>query len=548
MMSTGVLTLRRYQEEAIQATYAAWDKMRRPAVVLPTGAGKTVVFSHLAKQWREARTGQVVILVHRDELVRQTVAKLKSVAPMLKVGVVKGGENQIRADIIVASVQTLGKPARVFPLIGKVGLVIVDECHHATAASYKRVLEELGCFQAMDEPGHAVAVGFTATMSRADKAHLGEVWEEVVYSKDILDLIAMGHLCDVRGKLVTIDGMSLEEVKKSRGDFQVASLSDMLITSGAITAVADAYLEHAKGEAALLFAPTVEAAQLFTAALEERGVRAATVWGAMDEMARRRTLRRFDDGDLDVICNCMVLTEGFDSPRASTAIIARPTTSAALYIQMVGRVLRPHPSKTCALVLDVAGASRMHRLATLTDLSTDRVSDILEGESLAEAAERAVRDGALDLSGDVGAIDVELFHKSRSVWLQTPAGCWFIPTKEKIYFLWPEVGNTFKVGSRLASGQPGGRFLKEGLPMAEALAWTEQLAEEENPGDTVFQRGASWRSTKAPSEGQIEVAVRLGIDPAGMNRGRLSDAISIVKAGQMLDRAYTNLMAQRADQ
>lgn len=553
MMAPGILTLRSYQEDAIAATLASYSRLaplKRPAVVLPTGAGKTVIFSHLAKTWNATRDGKIVILVHRDELVTQAVDKLRKAAPMLTAGVVKGARNELDTDVIVASVQTLAKPARLFPLLDKVGLVIVDECHHAAATSYMTILEEFGCFRT-DGTG-AVAVGFTATMSRADSRALADVWEEVVYTRDILDMIALGYLSDVKGKLVTIDGMSLEDVKKSRGDYAASSLSDMLQTSGAITAVADAYLEHAKGRSALLFAPTVEAAELFSTAFLERGVTSAVVWGSMPEADRRRTLRRFDDGEIDVLCNCMVLTEGYDSPRAEVAIIARPTTSAALYVQMVGRVLRTFPGKDMALVLDVAGASQIHGLATLSDLTTQRVAEIVEGESLREAAERAIREGALDLSGDVSARDVDLFQRSRSVWLQTYAGCWFIPVKDHVFFIWPEpTGDTFSVGVRPTRPRPGegnGRFVQTGLDLSAAMSWASQDAEEmdSNPRFSAASRDASWRTRRQPpSEGQTGMASGMGLDITDKTKAEVSDMISVHIASSMLDRAFRNAKAKR---
>jgi superfamily II DNA or RNA helicase len=553
MMAPKILKLRRYQEEALLAVASSWNTMRRPAVVLPTGAGKTVIFSHLAKAWVEGprtRRRQVVILVHRDELVTQAVEKLRKVAPALTVGVVKGAKNEINKDVIVASVQTLSKPARLFPLIGKVGLVIVDECHHAAATSYMRVLEELGCFAPLDEVS-AVAVGFTATMSRADSKALGDVWEAVVYTKDILDLIAAGYLANVRGKAVTIDGLTLDEVKKSRGDYQAQSLSDILQTSGAITAVADSYLEHAKGLPGLLFAPTVEAAHLFTEAFVERGVRTAPVWGSMGPLLRHKTLRRYEDGELDMLANCMVLTEGYDSPRATVAIIARPTTSAALYVQMVGRVLRPYPGKESALVMDVAGASAMHDLATLSDLTSQRVPEIMQGESLTEAAERAVKDGALDLAGDVGITDIDLFRRSTSVWLQTYAGCWFIPLKDEVLFLWPELGDeTYKVAVRPMHDN-GGKYLMEGVDLVTAMSWAEQEADEREAkngrGMSLRARNAAWRKRPAPpTDHQVAMAGARGLDTTGRTKVEVSDMLSIHFVSAMVDRAYGVLQRKRA--
>lgn len=563
-MTSGIMNLRRYQEDSIWATFSSYTRpldrtdypdipprRRRPAVVLPTGAGKTVIFSWMTKMWldgtwRESgpgRLGQVVILVHRDELVNQTVAKLAAVAPEIKTGVVKGARNDLLAPVIVASVQTLTKPARLSQLVGRVSLVIVDECHHATAASYVRIMEELGCFRPADDPTGAKAVGFTATMTRADAGALGDVWEEVVYSKDILDMIAMGYLSDAKGYLVTVDGMSLDEVKRSRGDYQAASLSEILKTSGAITATVDAWVEQAKDRPTILFAPTVETAELFTTAFQERGIRAATVHGAMPEDERRNVLRRFDAGKLDVINNCMVLTEGFDSPRASCVVVARPTTSAGLYVQMVGRGLRPYPGKEFCLVLDVVGASGQHRLATIADLTSQRVPDIAQGESLAEAAERAMREGALDLSGDVAVAEVDLFGRSETLWLQTKEGCWFIPAtndagQDWYVFLWPS-GGLWNV-SRCQHTAKGSQTLHKGLELTDAMAWGEQEAA--SLGARYASRTASWRAGRTlATTGQLGFLKSLGLWKEGQPEPLKKDAgdmISVALASRRLDKGY----------
>lgn len=536
-----MITARDYQADAISAAAGSLHVMRRPAIVLPTGAGKTVIFSWLAVDWLQRNRPQVVILVHRDELVNQTVAKLGLVAPDLKVGVVKGTRNEILMPVIVASVQTLTKPARLDQLRNRVSLVIVDECHHAPAASYRRIMEELGCYLPHEDPAGARAVGFTATMTRADSENLGDVWEEVVFSRDILDLMALGYLCDARGYQVTIDGLRLDEVKTSRGDYQAASLSDILRTSGAISSTVDAWEQQAKGRPTILFAPTVETADLFTEAFTERGYRAATVHGALPEDERRKILAQFDTGALDVINNCMVLTEGFDSPATSCVVVARPTTNAGLYVQMVGRGLRPFPGKRDCLVLDVVGAASKHRLATIADLSSQRVLDIAQGESLGEAAERAIKAGALDLVGDMGLTEIDLFGRSETIWLRSAEGCWFIPvhtaTGNSFVFLWPQQGR-WNV-SWCPEVAAGSKVLMKGLELEDAMSWGEQSVAE--MGAIYSHRGASWRKNRRASEAQLEVLQSLKLwrqgDPVP-GRADAGDMISTAKASRRLDKGY----------
>lgn len=577
MATTELLRLRDYQEDAVNSTFEAIALgTNRPAVVLPTGAGKTVIFSWIANRWVRDQRSRVLILVHRDELVTQTVKKLHDVAPSLKVGVVKGQRNEHgNVDVIVASVQTLRIPTRRAPIDG-IGLVIVDEAHHAAADSYVQVLDHFGCFAPTctcsvmpDETTHdygcrfplgvTPAVGFSATLVRSDKGDLSEVWDKVVCRRDILDLIPE-HLCDVRGKLVTVDGLSLSEIKTTRGDFSESSLTDALLTSEAQTFVVQAFFEHARDRKTIVFTPTVAAARAFNDAFIEAGVRSAVIWGSMPVTERRLVLEQFSTGVLEVIVNCMVLTEGFDEPSASCAIIARPTRSAALYVQMVGRVLRKHPSKSDALVLDVVGASADHKLATLADLTSQRVIDVKEGETLAEAAVRERKEGNPRLAGyAVSHEEIDLFHRSPSMWLQTKEGIWFVSTrcassdgmskcvlvdsntracKGHIWFLWPDVNEpgTYKVGCRPTYGS-GGRFMREALDLEPAMAWAEQFAMSDDP--MTANRKASWRrKTEKPSDEQRDFALRLNIQfPENVSKRDLSDMISISIASSRLDRA-----------
>ena len=170
------LALRPYQHEAIDEILAAIaNGINRPLVSLPTGTGKTVVFAHLLAQ----RGGRGLVLAHRDELLRQAADKLMLVAPGLNVGIVKAGENQVAAQVVVASVQTLSRPNRLEQLPGDIETLVVDEAHHAVAPTYLRILEYLGAFNT----NGPLCVGFTATPERGDGAGLGAVWQKIVYQK-----------------------------------------------------------------------------------------------------------------------------------------------------------------------------------------------------------------------------------------------------------------------------------------------------------------------------------------------------------------------------
>ena len=545
-MTATSLPLRGYQRDAIDAVHAAWDLgIRRPAVVLPTGAGKTVIFAHLIREHMISdRFGKPLVIVHRDELIKQAASKIKDVDPRISIGIVKAGQNEVHADVLVASIQTIRKNARLSQLQG-IGLVIVDECHHAAADSYVSVLDEFS------KDSRTLFVGFTATMDRDDKKELADVWNEVVYTLDVLDLIGEGYLTDVEGRLITIDGLSLNQAKVTRGDYSETSLSDLLLSAEAQHVVADAYATHCRESdgtfrKGLLFAPTVKAAKAFSDALNAKGITSAPIWGAMPDEDRALTIKRFIKGEIRVLSNCQVLTEGFDVPDASVCVIARPTRSGVLYRQMVGRVLRLFPGKRVALVLDVVGASEDHTLATLADLSSRRVDKVEPGETLIGAAKRLAKKGVASLKGYVNHKDVDLFHRSRSMWQTTDAGIWFISTtceepcpfeltdcKGHLIFLWPgDELERYRVGI-CPTYAKGGRWLREDVSIGFGMQWAEQEA----GSNSITSKKASWRKRSEPATGaQVNYATRLGINvPADVTKAELSDLINIRVASNRLD-------------
>jgi superfamily II DNA or RNA helicase len=543
-----MLALRDYQADAITETRRAWGRgIRRAAVVLPTGAGKTVVFAWLVKIMH-ALGIKILILAHRDELIEQAAAKLAAVAPDLRVGIVKGPRREYDADVIVASVQSLARPERRAELVAAgVRLVIVDECHHAVADTYMAVLRDLGCFD--DDPlTGAYALGVTATLGRTDRVALGQVWQEVVYRRDIIEMIKRGFLVNAKGIRVKIDGLDLSKVARTRGDFRDGALGDAMHAALAPQAIARAYIEHAKDRQGIVFAPTVELAYEIAEAFSAEGISAAGIDGTMATADRRRVLADFARGDLQVVCNCMILTEGFDAPWCSAVVIARPTSSAPLYVQMAGRALRPYPGKRDALIIDVVGVTGRHRLASLVDLAgADRVEklpddlaeyDELDLLGLDLAAEEAGSGGGWDApraDGPLVSEIVDLFGASRQAWLRTARGVWFLSAGERLVFLSPcpsgEPGR-YAVGRCLAKGA-GGEFLRDDLDLDMAMSWGEQFATED--AKTLTRKGASWRKL-APSQGQLNEAARLRLlVDALTTRGDLSDAISLHHASWRLD-------------
>ncbi|MDW3849677.1 DEAD/DEAH box helicase [Micromonospora sp. BRA006-A] len=382
---TAPLTLRPYQREAVEAVRDHWARgIRRQLIVLPTGAGKTVVFSHLIR--RRAQAGRALVIAHRDELIRQAVEKIQLVAPDLRVGVVQANRNEHEdAQVIVASIQTLSREHRIAPLVGTIATIIVDEAHHAAARTYLDALRTLGSF----DPDGPLTVGVTATAGRADGVALGSAWQEIVYQRGILQMIVDGHLVDVRGMEVTTD-LDYGTVSTSRGDFTDGSLGQAMEDSHAIEASAIAYQKYAADRSGVAFTPTIATAESLAGHLNQRGITAEHLSGLTPRDERAAILGRLHTGETQVVTNAQVLTEGFDEPRVGCVLVARPTTSATLFIQMVGRGLRLYPGKKDCLALTLAGppGSGLATIATLAGKQDGPKVEPKPGESLAEAAVR----------------------------------------------------------------------------------------------------------------------------------------------------------------
>lgn len=561
MTGQTMLRLRPYQRECIDALFAGWKEVQRPSAVLATGLGKTVIFSHLVKEYRE-RTGlRAVILVHRDELADQTIAKLRAIAPDLKTGKVKAAEDEVDADVMVCSVQTLARPSRMARLLdaeqalGKIGLVIVDECHHALADSYRNIMAALGCYSGEQSrvPGEydVVAAGFTATMARGDGQGLGDVWQDVVFTRSVLWGIRHGFLTDVRAHQIDLEGLDLSHVKRSGGDYTAKSLGDALLEAEAPAAVHQVLAEHAADRrSVIVFTPTVAVAEETAEHLNARGTPADLVHGGTPRPDRLKVYERFRRGELRVLVNCMVLTEGADFPFADCAVIARPTRSDTLFIQMAGRVLRPSPQtgKTDALLLLLAGQNGSIR--TLVDLDPAVGIPSRDGESLTETherqeeireeleAKRAAREARRPKAFRLTSKTVDLFASSPAYqWLRTRGGAQFIPLGGNgALVLWPsrDGEGLWDVVHVPEQARVPWERLHTGLDLGSAMAWGESEADERSELNT--SRTASWRR-KPASERMVRFASQYGIrDVEGLRAGELSDLIAVAQMSRKVDR------------
>lgn len=381
----------------------------------------TVMFCALAEQ----RGHRALILAHRDELISQAAAKVREVWPGVDVGIVKGSRDEVHAHVVVASVQTLARPARLARLTAAwgpnagvltrtdpFGLVVCDEAHHARAETYGRILDAVNA-GASDGP---LLLGVTATPDRGDGLGLDDVFDEVVFNYDILYGIRSGYLSDLRGLAVRIDTLDMAGVKVSRGDYEVGAAGRALEASGAPAKIVEAWRQHAGHRRTLVFTPTVATAEHIAAEFVAIGVSAAFVSGDTPLEQRRDLLRRFGTGEIQVLANCAVLTEGYDEPAVDCVIIARPTRSRALYVQMVGRGTRRHPDKTDCLVVDVVGAAAEHSLVTVPSLfGLDGAHGNRMGNGTARLAETLeAHQAELVAAGRVSAEEADLFRRVRA--------------------------------------------------------------------------------------------------------------------------------------
>lgn len=376
-------TLRPYQTEAIQAVLAARKAgVRRLLVALPTGAGKTVIFAALCRLAQRP----VLVLAHREELVQQARHKISTaLGDSGQVGVEQASQRAPDGvKVVVASIRSL-RSERLQQLRARFdfGLVIYDECHHAPADDNVRVLRELGC---LSPQWSGTLLGVTATTQRGDGEGLDKVFERVVYYQTLPDLIGAGYLAPLRGYRIATTA-DLSAVRPVGDDLELAALAEAVDLEERNALVARSIQELARDRRTIAFCVTVGHARNLALALRKLGVRAGVVHGELPRQERAAVLDDFAQERLQVICNVAVLTEGFDDPGVSCVAMARPTRSAGLYAQCIGRGTRLAPGKTDCLILDFADVSSLD-LCTLPSLYGMPRQIDLQGERADDAKAR----------------------------------------------------------------------------------------------------------------------------------------------------------------
>jgi len=538
-----MLKLRDYQTEALARVKDAYKRgKRRVLVSLPTGTGKTVVFAHFPGALRMRK--RLLVLAHREELLLQAEQKFRSIDPGLKVGLERA-EDRVTSDaqVVIASVPSLAhsrgaRLSRFNP--DDFSIVVVDEAHHAVAESYRRIFHHFGLF---NPDTTRYLVGFTATPRRGDHQGLGEVFQEVCYARDLRQMIGDGYLCPIRGWRLDTN-LSLDGVKVRHGDFVESQLARVVNTPSRNSLLMTTYMRLAKHRRAIVFCVDVQHAKDVREVFADAGIHAAAVWGEMPREDRRRILSQFSSGEIAVLTNCNLLTEGFDEPRINCVLMARPTKSKLLYAQMVGRGTRLYPDKEDLMVVDVVDNSRNHTLPGLYSLFNLPAGLNLQGGralDIERQIERMNQERPWIDASRIGTPEdipfaaerIEFFNfdppqeldaHTSFTWYGTAGGYRLNLPGSETLTIESNLLDTWDV--RLAN-RTGTRLLAETDTLSRAVAIADTFVSGERSDAARFvERSSRWR-LEHPTDKQKEFLTRKGIPvPAGITKGQASQMIS----------------------
>lgn len=388
------LELRPYQETARQKVQEEWKEgKKRTLLVLPTGTGKTIVFSKIIED-RVKKGERVLVIAHRGELLEQASDKLyKSTG--LKTATEKAEQTSLGSfyRVVVGSVQTLQREKRLnqFPP-EYFDTIVIDEAHHAISDGYQRVLQH---FES------ANVLGVTATPDRGDMRNLGSYFESLAYEYSLPEAIKSGYLSPIKALTIPLK-LDLSNVKQQAGDFSTKDLGTAL--DPYLEQIAEEMKKQCLNRKTVVFLPLVKTSQKFRDILNKHGFKAAEVNGESTD--REQVLKDYEEGKYNVLCNSMLLTEGWDCPSVDCVIVLRPTKVRALYSQMVGRGTRLAPGKKELLLLDFLWHTERHELCHPANLiatdekvakkMTENIEELGTPIDLEEAEQQAKEDVALE--------------------------------------------------------------------------------------------------------------------------------------------------------
>ena len=534
-----MLQLRPYQQEALDSIVSFSQKgINKQLVVLPTGAGKTVIFSHLPlfKQ----NSFPMLVLAHRAELLYQAKEKISWSNPDISIEIEQGTNYAGHSDVVVASVPTLGRaeserilkyPKNYF------NSIVIDEAHHAAAPTYRRILDYF------ESP---FVLGVTATPQRSDNTRLTDVFDEIVYYKTIQDLIEEGYLCPLVGYRIKTN-TDISGVATNEGDYVASQLEDAIDNPERNNAIVAAYNNLVPGSKAIVFCAGVRHANNLAASFKKSNINTGVILGDTEEDVRKDILKRYKENQLSVIVNVGVLTEGFDEPSVQTIILARPTRSTLLYTQIVGRGTRLYEGKPHCTVLDFADTTKGKKPIGLPSLLGLPPDFDLQGQSLTDVAKKykELEDFCPGEAVRVLApADIDLAYKRIDLFMPPPPNE-FVQQYSK--FVWAEVAeNDFHLGvdnynSLRIHTDTLGRWVVEHRHRTTDGHKTSILGYPEDMRDAfvrsdkwimkrfdtnLLNSDAAWRSD-GPTDAQKKLLKRIGVPiTSDMTKGTASQIIS----------------------
>jgi ATP-dependent helicase IRC3 len=533
------IQLRPYQQEALDAINTFSDKgINRQLVVLPTGAGKTVIFSHLPQTKNDSLP--MLVLAHRAELLYQAKEKIGWSNPELDIQIEQADNVAGHCDVVVASVPTLGRaeserilkyPKDYFKSI------VIDEAHHAAAPTYRRILDYFN---------PSLLLGVTATPQRSDNTRLTDVFDEIVYYKTIQDLIEDGYLCSLVGYRIKTE-TDISGVATNEGDYVASQLEDAIDTPERNAHIVAAYHSLVPESKAIVFCAGVKHANNLASSFSETQVSTEVILGDTSAQDREHILARFKSGETRVLVNVGVLTEGFDEPSIQSIILARPTRSTLLYTQIVGRGTRLYEGKPHCTILDFADTTKGKKPIGLPSLLGLPPEFDLQGQDLIEVAKKykeledycpgeAVR--VLDPN------DIELAYKRINLFMPPPPNEF---VQQYSRYVWAEVAeNDFHLGinnnnslriyvDALGRWVVEFRYRSQTKNETHILGYPEDMRESfvradrwitNNFDSKLIESDAAWRSD-GPSDAQRKLLKRIGVPvTSDMTKGTASQIIS----------------------
>jgi len=533
------IKLRPYQQEALDSiceNYA--NGINKQLVVLPTGAGKTVIFSHLPLIKQDCLP--MLVLAHRSELLDQARTKIMASNPELTVEIEQAERKAGKVDVVVASVATLGRNGT--PRIEEYPKdyfksIVIDEAHHAAALSYRRVVDYFS---------PDFLLGVTATPQRSDSTRLIDVFQEIVYYKSIQDLIEDKWLCPLVGFRVK-SNTDISQVQITNGDYAQGQLEDIIDTPERNAHIVAAYRDLAPDKKAIVFASGVNHAEHLALSFRQASVETAVIIGTTPREEREEILAHFATGKISVIVNVGVLTEGFDEPSVQAIILAKPTRSALLYTQIVGRGTRLHESKEHCIIIDIADTTKGKKpigLPTLLGLPPDFD---LQGQSLTDVAKKYEELETFCPGEAVRVLnpeDIDLAYTRINLFMPPPPNQ-FVQEFSKL--VWAEIGeDEYHLGlsndesMRIKCDTLGRwnvtvhdnhakttRLLGVVADIREAFARSDKWVQTNRSASmSLLDSSATWRSD-SPTDPQKKVLKRIGIPlTSDMTKGMASQIIS----------------------